>query len=131
MANDALDEIDRLFGLLSEQFGTHRAGVAVDVVDEGEAVVVRADLPGYDAAAVDVTLLDPRTLRITAERERSESAGRYVKRERRERTADRTVTLPDPVDGDDADATYDAGVLTVRLSKRSGDDGTGTDIAVD
>lgn len=129
MANDALDEIERLFGLMSQQFGVELAGVPADVIDEGDAFVVRADLPGYAAADVDVTLTDGRTLRITAERARDETDGRYVRRERRQRTADRTVTLPEPVAASSAMADYDAGVLTVRLAKRA-DDGSGTDVPV-
>ena len=131
MANDALDEIERMFGLMSEQFGVERSGVAVDVVDEDDAFVVRADLPGHDADDFDVTLTDSRTLRVTAAGELDETDGRYVSRERRQRTADRTVRLPEPVETDGTRATYDAGVLTVRLTKQTVGDEGGTDIPVD
>lgn len=130
MANDAFDEMDRLFGLLSEQFGVHASRVPTDVIDEGDAFVVRADLPGYDADDVDVTLADARTLRFTAAREGRETDGRYLRRERKGRTAERTVELPDPVETDGASADYDAGVLTVRLAKRDGDDADGTEVPV-
>lgn len=131
MGNDALDEIERMFGLMSEQFGVQRSAVPVDVVDEGDAYVVRADLPGYDADDVDVRLTDSRTLRITAAREDGEEVdGRFVTRERRQRAADRTVTLREPVETDETTASYDAGVLSVRLAKRTGDEESGTDIPV-
>lgn len=130
MAKDAFDEIERMFGLLSQQFGTELAGVAADVIDEGEAFVVRADLPGYDADDIDVTLTDARTVRITATRERDQTDGRYVRRERRQHTADRTVSLPDPVEGEGTSANYDAGVLTVRLARQVADSDDETDIPV-
>ena len=125
MANDAFDEIERVFGLLGQQFGTALAGVATDVIDEGVAFVVRADLPGYRPDDIDVTLRDPRTVRITATRDGHEAEGRYVRRERRQHTADRTVSLPEPVERDGTSADYDAGVLEVRLAKQvTGDDDT-------
>lgn len=130
MANDAFDEIERMFGLMSEQFGVQRSAVPVDLIDDGDAFEVRADLPGYDGGDVDVTLADARTLRITAVRDGDGVEGRYLTRERRQRTADRTVTLPTPVDDEGTTARYDGGVLTVRLAKRTGTDEDGTDIPV-
>lgn len=130
MAQDPLDEIERMFGLMSEQFGTKAGGVPVDVIDDGDALVVRLDLPGYEPDDVDVTLTDDRTLRVTGERSSDEADGRYVKRERRQRTADRTVSLPESVEGEASNADYAAGVLTVRLPKRTADGADGTDIPV-
>lgn len=130
MAKDAFDEIERVFGLLSQQFGAELAGVAADVIDEGDAFVVRADLPGYEADDVDVALSDARTVRITATREGHQTDGRYVRRERRQHTADRTVSLPEPVEGEGTSADYDAGVLTVRLPKQVADGDGETDIPV-
>lgn len=131
MANDALDEIERLIGRLGQEFGAELAGVPVDVIDAGDAFVVRADLPGYAPAEIDVSLADDRTLEITAARGAPEDVdGRYVTRERRQRTASRTVALPAGVEGDDAAADYDAGVLEVRLAKRAAGDAGDTDIPV-
>lgn len=131
MAKDAFDEIERLFGRWSQEFGTELAGVPTDVVETGDAVVVRADLPGYDGDDIEVTLADDRTLKITASREAPDAVdGRYVTRERRQRTASRTVSLPANVDGEGTTADYEAGVLEVRLEKRTSDDQAGTDIPV-
>ena len=131
MATDPFDELERVFGLVSQQFGTELAGVPTDLVDEGEAYVVRADLPGYRPDDVDVSLRDARTLRITASRREDQPDGRYVRHERRQHTADRTVSLPEPVVGGEATAEYDAGVLIVRLAKPdTGSDDDDTDIPV-
>ncbi|MFB6309412.1 MAG: Hsp20/alpha crystallin family protein [Haloarculaceae archaeon] len=129
---DPFDEIERVFGLMSQQFGTELAGVPTDVIDDGDAYVVRADLPGYDSDDVEVTLSEGRQLRIDAEREEAsvEEDGRFVQRERRAQSASRTVTLPERVEEAETEASYDRGVLTVRLPKQTAEDDEGTEIPV-
>jgi len=104
----------------------------VDVADTGDALVVVADLPGYDADGLAVTLSDPTTLSLAAERETETvaAADRYVTRERQRQSVSRRVGLPDPVDEDATSATYENGLLTVTLPKRSTDPDDGTDIPV-
>jgi HSP20 family protein len=121
---DPFDELERAFDLVSEQFGTHRTSVPVDVLDTGEQLVVHADLPGRTSDAIDVTLEDDTLLTITAEYDDPDHDGRYVKRERPRQAASRTVRLPEAVDPEATTASYDDGVLTVELAKQSGDDGT-------
>ena len=93
-------------------------GVDVDVVDDGEDVVVVADLPGFEKDEISVQADDHR-LRISAEREeeKEEEEKDYYKRERTQRTLSRTVTLPVEVNVDDSSASYENGVLSVRLPK--------------
>lgn len=121
---DPLGEIERMFGLMSEQFGTHRTSVPVDVIDTGESFVVHADLPGVSADDIDVTVDEERVLTIAAERDGPDTDSRYVKRERSRQAVRRTVRLPDAVDPGETAASYDAGVLTVELERATGDDGT-------
>lgn len=131
--SNPFDDIERMFDRLSEQFssidpvevGAGLTGIAVDVRDEGDALVVAADLPGYDTDNIEVTLSDERTLRLSAEREseREESeAGVYVRRERSHESVERTVTLPEAVEDEETSAAYDDGVLTVTLPKQTPDD---------
>ena len=121
--DDPFAEIERLverFGGL-EGLGLTTASVPVDVVDTGEAVVVTADLPGYAPDDIEVTV-DDGTLVLRATRETATEAGdRYVRQER-ERRASRRLSLPAPVVEDEASASYDGGVLTVRLPRRDADD---------
>jgi HSP20 family protein len=125
--SDPFEEIERLFDQMS-QLGTggESRPVRVDVIDEGDAFAVVADLPGFETEDIEVQLRDDQRLAITAEREdrRDEERDDYVRRERRRRQVSRTVPLPEPVDETETDASYDNGVLTVRLGKRSGGDGT-------
>lgn len=133
--------------------------VDVDVVEDDESITVIADLPGFDAADVDVELRDD-ALVIAGSREESAefdvpdagddaaadaAAGandatdgahevgdevRYHRRERRLRSVSRRVPIPEPVEADAATASFDAGVLTVTLPKRSPDDDRGHTIDV-
>jgi HSP20 family protein len=125
-------EIERLFEEMNEglrAFDTSLGGeVPVDVLDTGEAYEVCVDLPGYDREGIDVRLSD-RTLTVEAERstetetESGESGDRYVRRERTRESVSRTVHLPDAVEAGGTSATYEDGVLTVRLPKREADGG--------
>lgn len=133
--------------------------VDVDVIEDDEAVTVVADLPGFDADDVDVEFRDD-ALVITGSREEASefdvadagdeaaetdadavgAAGdgahgadnevRYHRRERRLRSVSRRVPIPEPVEADAATASFEAGVLTVTLPKRSPEDDRGHTIDV-
>jgi len=129
---DPFDELERAFDLLGDQFGVDVGSVPTDVVDAGDAFHVVMDLPGYTGDDIDVQLVEARQLSVSASRsddhEYADSDGRFVQRERRTESVSRSVALPEAVD-DDATASFDNGVLTVHLPKRSADD-EGTDIPV-
>jgi HSP20 family protein len=123
------DEIERLIDRMGDQFedvdrwkgleGAWPGGLNVDLVDLEEAFEVTADLPGFGTEDIEVELLDDQ-LRIRAERDQeteTEEAGRYIRRERRERTVDRRVRLPEPVAEEEVEASFTNGVLTVTLPK--------------
>ncbi|MFW6318339.1 MAG: Hsp20/alpha crystallin family protein [Halorubrum sp.] len=107
--------------------------VAVDVVEDDESITVLADLPGFEDDDIDVELREE-SLSITATREEEhdvelgdddgdEADVRYHRRERRSRSVSRRIPLAEAVDSDGATASYENGVLTVTLPKRSGADG--------
>jgi len=128
---DPLSEIERAFDVLGDQVGVAAGTVPVDVVDDGDSFVVRADLPGYDSDDIDVELAEGRTLTISADHtEESElTDGNFVQRERRKQSLSRTVSLPEPVTESETTASYEDGVLTVTLPKVTDDD-DGTSIPV-
>jgi HSP20 family protein len=134
MTRNPFDEMERAFERMGKQLeglGPEVVSetIRVDVVDDGDAYVVTADLPGFDRADIEVTLAN-RRLELLAEREtESEEEGPdYVRRERRRGSLRRTVPLPGRVDADGTEATYENGVLTVTLPKHEAD--AGTDIPV-
>lgn len=91
---------------------------AADVDRDGEDALVRVELPGLDPEK-DVTVeVDGGALVIRGERRQEREAeqnGRRV-RELRYGSFRRTFTLPAHVSGEDLTATYDRGVLTVRVA---------------
>ena len=92
--------------------------IDVDVVETDEAYVVRADLPGYDVENIDLTLVDDALdLEATRAHETDLEIDRYVRQERTGRSVSRRIRLPEPVDEEGISASYDAGVLTVRLPR--------------
>jgi len=112
-------------------FGTAAGDLPVDIVDADDELLVTADLPGRDPEEIAVQLEDDRRLAIEAGQRAAgaDSEGRYVTRERSTGAVSRTVTLPAAVDEDETGASYDRGVLTIRLAKLSADT-EGTDIPV-
>lgn len=98
---------------------------AADVVDRGDAFEVRIDLPGFAIDDIEVQVTDDSRLQVDAERSTDAVDGEFVTRERRQETVSRTLTLPADVDPGATEASYDDGVLTVRLPRLSdADDGT-------
>ncbi|MFT4923485.1 MAG: HSP20 family protein [Haloarculaceae archaeon] len=127
---DPFEEMERLFEQFSD-FGGASSDIEVDVLDDDDAYVVVADLPGYDTDDIDVQLSDDRHLQVSADRDEEEilEEGDVVRRERRHTHVSRTVPLPGAVEGTDTEASYENGVLTVRLGKQAATD-EGTDIPV-
>lgn len=91
---------------------------AAETVREGDDAVVRMELPGLDLARdIEVEVTTGRLV-ISGERrdERSEeSEGRHL-REIRYGRFERSFALPRHVTADAVSATYDAGVLSVRVA---------------
>ncbi len=92
--------------------------VPLDVVQDGDSIVIHGTLPGVKAEDISVTI-DDGVLEIKAESktDHEEQNGNYLIRERRAGKFHRVVRLPDSVDADKAETRYEDGVLTVRLPK--------------
>ncbi len=93
---------------------------SVDVREHEDEVVVVADLPGVEKSDIAVYLVDPRTLEISSVRERAsetEREGYYVK-ERFSGSMRRRVELPSDVTEEGTTATFNNGVLELRLKKK-------------
>ena len=91
---------------------------AAEIVKDGEDAVVRLELPGVDVAKDVNVEVDRGQLVIHGERrdERAEeNAGRTL-REVRYGSFRRSFKLPAHVSSDAISASYDAGVLTVRVT---------------
>lgn len=93
-------------------------GMPVDVSMTPDELVVEAQLPGVDPDQVDITV-ENGTLAIRAETssETKSGEGDYLVREIRRGTVSRTIGLPNGLQADRADATFENGVLTLRIPK--------------
>lgn len=91
---------------------------AIDMYETDNDVVVKTALPGVKPDDVDVTVTG-NTLNIKGEmkEEFDETKGDYHYRERRVGAFHRAVTLPVEVEAGKAEASFDNGVLTLRLPK--------------
>lgn len=96
-------------------------GVRVDVCENMDDVFVVADLPGVEQENIAVWLLSPTELRISGARcsETVETAegGQFVRRERTCGRMDRVVSFPSDATAEGSTASFENGVLKVRLRK--------------
>ncbi len=91
------------------------AAMRMDAIRREQEVELRFDLPGIDTDSIDVTV-DRGVLTVSAQRaeEYAESEKPFV-RERIMGTFTRRIRLSDAVDAEKISASYDAGVLRVRV----------------
>jgi HSP20 family protein len=115
--------MDRLFDdTVFRPFNGYAAGdvsrLPLDVRSTSEALLVEAELPGVRPEDVDITV-ENGTLTIRAEdrTERTDEQGDWLVREISRGTTMRTVTLPTGLEADKAEATFEHGVLKLRIPK--------------
>ena len=94
------------------------AELPLDVVENQDEYLVKASIPGINPDDLEVTFSD-RMLTIKGEikAEEVKEDVQYHLRERRYGSFTRSVTLPTLVKADAIAASYNAGVLTLRLPK--------------
>jgi HSP20 family protein len=116
-----LDEMDRLFEAAFPRGGFDwRGQFPVDLYQNQDAFVVRAELPGFRKEDLGLDLADG-TLTITGlQKTQTRAEGDNAKTEpaQQERRVTRAVALPENVDVEKIAAAYENGVLTVTLPKR-------------
>lgn len=100
----------------SQGFGL-RAFPAINVHEDPERVVVTVELPGVAADRLDLKVQDD-ILVVKGERPvATGSNGRLLRSERWHGAFERQIALPAKVSGNDVEASYQLGVLTVTLPK--------------
>lgn len=121
--NSLQQEVNRVFGSFfdapaGDAAFARRWVPAMDLVEDGDHYVLRADLPGLGEEDVSIEL-DDRVLTVSGER-RSETEQRregYHRVERATGSFSRSLTLPEGVDPEAIEASFDKGVLEVRIPK--------------
>jgi HSP20 family protein len=120
-------EVDRMFDDFFEGFGrpgrsslTGWSGPtpSIDLAENDNEITITAELPGIDEKDIELTVTgDLLTLRGEKKSEREQANGDSYYAERRYGSFSRVVRLPFEVQDDVVEASYDKGVLSVRIAK--------------
>lgn len=113
------DEVNRLFEPLSgASQGFNSWSPAVDLYEDKNSIIVKAELPGMKKEDIEVSLHEG-ALTISGERktEKELREGEMFRSERFYGRFQRSVLLPTPVNAENVNASYSEGILTVTLPK--------------
>ncbi len=119
------DRINRMFndtffkgGTASDELTGHTWNPVVDILDNDNSIVIKADLPGVDKKNISIDYKD-RVLTLKGERvdDSEVKDEHYYKRERVSGSFMRSFTLPASVDADKISADYKEGVLKIEIPK--------------
>jgi len=112
--------VDRLFDNVGtdHEWAQPMWGLAVDVVENKDDFIVKASIPGIDPNDIDVSYADG-TLTIKGEikSDNEVKENQYHLRERRYGSFSRSIMLPTKIKGEAIEASYQNGVLNLRLPK--------------
>jgi HSP20 family protein len=124
--NSTLDRVFTLNRALDQAFGSawtsDRAWVpALDIVEKKDVYEVVAELPGVEKSQIDVKF-EQNVLTIRGTKESKVAAGkdgelRVYAAERASGAFERSIRLPEFVDGEHITATFENGLLTVSVPK--------------
>jgi len=95
--------------------------MALDVVENNDEFIVKADVAGIDPDNIEITYTDNNLSikgEMTDEHNEEDEDGRYHLRERRYGTFSRTISMPGSVDVDNIEAETENGVLKIHLPKK-------------
>ena len=96
------------------------SSLALDVREQNDDFVISTPIPGVKPEDVDISILGD-TLRIRGERREERQEGgegkRWLLREQRYGSFERTLRLPSAVKADQAQADFRDGILTITLPK--------------
>jgi len=116
-------EMNRLFNTFFDTPTTGNGAArrwipAMDLVETDEHFVLKADLPGLTEDDVSIEVED-KVLTVSGERkaEHEDKREGYVRVERSYGSFRRSLTLPEGVDPEAVSASFDKGVLEVRIPK--------------
>jgi HSP20 family protein len=117
MRTDPFRELDRLAQAVFGANGTrsHSAILPMDAYRQSGQFIVHFDLPGVDPSAIDINV--ERNV-LTVKAERKPAYGEDIELQANERprgTFSRQLFLSDSLDTGRVEASYDAGVLTLRI----------------
>ena len=124
---DLRDEMDRLFDAafpalssLQREGYFNEGDFPVDLYQEKDTFLVRAELPGFRKEDLSVEVNDG-LLTVTGHRKtetKADDKDAKANAVTEERRVSRTISLPEQIKADAIEAKYENGILTVTLPKR-------------
>ena len=116
MRTDPFRELDRLTQQVFGTTGTpgRPAAMPMDAWRDGDEFIVEFDLPGIDPSAVDLDV-ERNVLTVRADRPELTEKTELLAAERPRGVFSRQLILGDNLDTDKVDASYQAGVLRLRI----------------
>lgn len=119
------DRFNSLFENFAEMNGKEQLAAGsfvppVDIYEDEQNLVLKLEVPGVNEDELNVSL-ENNVLTVSGERkfEKEEKEENFHRIERRYGSFTRTFRLPNTVDGEKVDATYDKGILKITLAKRA------------
>jgi len=116
--NEMDDLFDGFFRGLDRPFAGYKAWPAIDVAEEKDSIIVRAEVPGCKADDIDISFYGNK-LTISGEKKLEEEKKEkgYYHIESTYGSFRRELTLPTDVDSSKVEAACKDGVLTITLPK--------------
>jgi HSP20 family protein len=117
--NHEMDDLfDCFFTGLHRPFAGHKAWPTIDVVEQDNAIVIRAEVPGCKAEDIEISVFKNK-LTISGEKKLAEEKKEkgYYHIESSHGSFKRELTLPTDVDPKKIDAVCKNGVLSLTLPK--------------
>lgn len=108
-------DVDRLLG---QTFAASNTALPVDIYEEGDTLVLEADVPGATQEGIDITVENGELTIALKHKGDGEAKSSYFVRERRPGSVARTFRLPETADLDKVEAKLANGVLTLRVPKK-------------
>ncbi len=90
---------------------------AVNVIENKEVYELQLAIPGYSKDEVKISV-ENTTLTISAEFESKEETTTYSRREFIKTSFERSFTLPRSIDTDKIEATFENGILNIKLPRK-------------
>jgi len=123
---DRMDRMNRLFRESYRPEGPEEALTSssfappVDIYEDEHNITLKMEVPGIDEKDLDVRI-ENNTLAVRGERkfEKEEKEENFRRVERQYGSFTRSFTLPSSVETENIQASYDKGVLAIRLAKKA------------
>ena len=115
--DDTINRLWRGFGTVPAA-GIEDWNISLDVVSQGDDIIVKASMPGVEPDDIDVSIED-NVLILRAERksEFTDEKATYLVQERHAGSFYRALSLPESVDTNKIKSVYENGVLTISLPR--------------